>query len=59
MTWTNPGPNTRYCPGCDDNIFIPARVNPALSKDVITLSSDCDWEIRCPLCGEKLGEAKI
>jgi endogenous inhibitor of DNA gyrase (YacG/DUF329 family) len=58
MTWTNPGPNARYCPECDDNVFW-ARVNPVLSRDVITLSSDCDWEIRCPLCGAKLEGTKI
>lgn len=48
---SNPGPGTKYCP-VHGNVWLHA-VNPVMVGGV-TLSSDCDYEVRCGICGALL-----
>lgn len=47
----NPGPGTSICP-IHGNVWLHTA-NPVM-RDGITLSSNCDYEVRCGICGSLL-----
>jgi ferredoxin len=50
-TWINPGPGTMICP-VHGNVWLH-KANPVMQAG-ITLSGNCEYEIRCGICGAKL-----
>ncbi len=55
--WTNPGPNQRWCPVCQQH-YTAGQASPVRVGNV-TLADDCEYEARCTACGAKLEGAKV